>query len=517
LSRGAARALAILVALAAPGCRREPLPEAEAIFTNARLATRGGGAAAASAGDPGRAAGPGVSIAVAGGRILAVGDAASVNRHRGARTAGADLGGDIVVAGFEDALARPLESGERLLNDASGGTVFLDLSAAETEEDAVQRVRQRARALGPGAWILGGGWDDRRWVVPRPPDARLLSDIVQSNPAFLVRYDSGSAWVNFKALDAAGLDKRVAVPIAGAGCAAILRRAPALSPEERRGAIEASLLRSVSAGVTAVQAVASTGRLGLEDRQAPATAALEPWRDLARRNRLPLRVSLLVPAPSAAAEAIVSSGPESFPGTGRLEIRALLLDAGGGEPAGGEAAHAGAATVDGAAWARRGAAAGFDIVVTARGGGVETARAWLAEARRARAETKARVVLDAKADLTEAMVAALAAEKIDVVVVAAADDAAAAGALAERLHAAHLTVLAGTGADGAPPAALLRFAAGPWGSTLAAGGPADFQVLPAASGSPPVDPSSTPGLVPLAVRVGGIETFRRGTAARPPG
>jgi predicted amidohydrolase YtcJ len=491
----------VLCALAAAGCGRERPPEADLILANARPA-----AWATGAGLPAAATGHAVSIAVAGGRILAIGDAAVVDRHRGERTAGADLGGAIVVAGMQDGLARPLEAGERLLNDAAGGTLFLDLSDSETEEDAVQRVRLRARALGPAVWILGSGWDERRWVVPRPPDARLLSDIVQYNPVFLVRSDGGSAWVNLKALDAAGLG-RVTVPITGADCASVLRRAPALGADERRAAIEAALHQSVAAGVVAVRAVASTGRLGLEDRPAPADAVLGPWRDLARRGRLPVRVSLLVPAPSAAAEAVVAGGPETYPDGGRLEIRGLLLDAAGG----------GAATADGAAWARRGAAAGFDIVVTTTAREIETARAWLAEARRARAESKGHLVIGAEPGLGEATIAAMAGEGAEVTIVADDTRAAAAAALAERLRAAGVAVQAGTGSGGAPPAALRRFAAGPWTSSLAAGGLADFLVLPAAGESLPADPGAAAALEPLAVRVGGIETFRRGAAARPRG
>ena len=495
----AAGALAIVLAGAAAGCGSEPAPEADLILRNARLAPRDAKEAV-----PG--GGAGASIALAGGRILAVGDEATVARHRGSRTTVADLGDALVVPGLEDALARPLESGERWLNDAGGGTIFLDLTAAETEEDAVQRVRQRARALGPGVWILGSGWDPGRWVVARPPDARLLSDIVPYNPVFLVRRGGASAWVNRKALDAAGLGP-IPVPVAGADCFAILRRAPALTADERRAAIETALGRSVAAGVVAVRAVASTGRLGLEDRAAAPGSVLDTWRDLARHGRLPVRVALLVPAPSAAAEALVAAGPESHPGSGRLEIRTLLLDANGIDPAQGDAA-----------WARRGAAAGFDIAVTALDTtGIDTALAWLAEARRARAATGVHLVLGAGFAFADLAIDALVGTGVEVVIEAAPADVDAAAALAGALRRAGIVVAAGTGADGPLPAAMRRHVAGPWTSTLAAGGPADFLVLPGDTGSFSSDPDRAAPLAPLAVRVGGVEVYRRGSAARPPG
>jgi len=533
----AAGALALALAGAAIGCGREPAPEADLIFRNVRLALpeadKAMGAAGAGTESSGGAT---ASIAVAGGRILAIGDGASVARHRGGHTGEVDLAGALVAPGFEDALARPLESGERWLNEAGGGTLFLDLSEAETEEDAVQRVRQRARVLDPGVWILGAGWDERRWVVARPPDARLLSDIVQNNPVFLVRRGGASAWVNHKALDIAGLGS-VAVPVKGADCAVILRRAPALTMDERRAAIEVALGRSVAAGVIAVRAVASTGRLGVEDRTASPGAVLDPWRDLARRGRLPVRVSLLVPAPSAAAEALVAAGPESYPGGGRLEIRTLILDA----AAGGPVSTAGAAVArgavagkgvvagrgaesateiegDGAAWARRGAAAGLDIVVTARDTTeIDTALAWLAEARRARAATVGHLVLAAGFAFADLAIDALVGAGVEVVIEASPADVAPAAALAGELRRAGIAVAVGTGADGALPEALRRHAAGPWTTALTPGGPADFLIFRGNTGSLPPDPDHAGPLLPLAVRIGGIEVYRSGSAARPPG
>ena len=326
-----AAGLVVAAALAAVACRSVPPEQADLVF-------RGGVVRPLADGPPADA------LALLGGRVLAVGSERSVLRHRGPDTRVIDLAGAAVVPGFGDARARPMARGESLMNDAAGGALYLDLRDAESEEDIVQRVRARSRALGPGEWILGAGWDESRWVSAHPPDKRLISDIVASNPALLVHAGGDPVWVNARALDAAGIDARTPDPPGGriarervGGAPAgllwgravdlVLKRVPRPSPEDRATAALLGLREEAALGVTMVSAVATGGRLGLEDFGAGAAEMLGTWRDLAGRGRLPIRLSLLVPAPSAAAEALVTAGPEIGLGNGRLDIATIVLDA----------------------------------------------------------------------------------------------------------------------------------------------------------------------------------------------
>ncbi|HYV85248.1 MAG TPA: amidohydrolase family protein [Patescibacteria group bacterium] len=354
-------AAAVAAALSASSaCRSTPPEAAEIILT--------GGAIRPHPDEP-----PAGALAIRGGRVLSIGDEGSVLRHRGPATRLIDLAGAVVIPGLGDARARPIVLGETLLNDAAGGASFLDLGDAQSEEDIVQRVRARSRVTGPGEWILGAGWNESRWVAAHPPDKRLLSDIVGSNPALLVHADGDPVWVNAKALDAAGIDGRTPDPpggriarerIGGAptgvlwGRAAelVLRHVPRPSLEDREAAILQGLKGDAALGVTVASVIATGGRLGIEDRSAPPEDVLGPWRDLAGRGRLPLRVSLLVPAPSAAAEALLTGGPEIGLGNGRLDIAALMFDA---PPEGGRA--------DLEAMLRRARARGLGVAIAARG------------------------------------------------------------------------------------------------------------------------------------------------------
>src|SRR6267154_1368986 len=264
---------------------------------------------------------------VSRGLIIEVGDDAQVRRHRGSTTPVVDLQGKTVIPGFCDAHVHLLGVGEALMNDASGGSLYLDLNDSESEEDVVQRVRVRARGLEPGAWVLGRGWNQERWTRRALPDKRLLSDIVQSNPVFLVRSDAHAVWVNKRALDLAGINARTPDPPGGRilrmprsgepsgilldrAWEPVLRLLPRPAPEERTAGLLLALGAFASRGVTFVQSAGSFNHLGLLDLGAKGDEEAETFRALALGGRLPVRVSLMIPGPSEAAEALLQRGPE---------------------------------------------------------------------------------------------------------------------------------------------------------------------------------------------------------------
>jgi hypothetical protein len=329
--------LAVLVFVLLPassGCFRSRVARAGLILTNGILYTAAGPEKPASA------------IAVRQGRILAVGDAAAVLRHRGPDTMVVDLKGATVIPGLIDAQVSLLGVGETLLNESTGGAFYLDLAETESEEDAVQRVRARARGLPPGEWILGKDWNQDRWVEKSLPDKRLLSDIVQNNPVFLLRSDGHTAWVNKRALDLAGISSRTPDPPGGRivrvsrggeptgilmdrAWEGVLHHIPALAPEDRTRAVVLALQRFAALGHTMVVSVGTTARLGLPDLLSAGDGEAEPFRTLAEAGKLPIRVSLMIPGPSEAAEALLRRGPEAGLGDGHLDIRAIILCADG--------------------------------------------------------------------------------------------------------------------------------------------------------------------------------------------
>ncbi len=339
---------------------------------------------------------PAEAIAISRGRIIEVGDDAQVRRHRGSTTPVVDLQGKTMIPGFCDAHVHLLGVGEALMNDASGGSLYLDLNDSESEEDVVQRVRVRARGLEPGAWVLARGWNQERWTRRALPDKRLLSDIVQSNPVFLVRSDAHAVWVNKRALDLAGINARTPDPPGGRilrmprsgepsgilldrAWEPVLRLLPRPAPEERTAGLLLALGAFASRGVTFVQSAGSFNHLGLLDLGAKGDEEAETFRALALGGRLPVRVSLMIPGPSEAAEALLQRGPEIGLAEERLDIRAIKLFADGAlgsrgaallQPYADEPGSSGLLRMDRqeiARWATRGLRRGVQIAVHAIG------------------------------------------------------------------------------------------------------------------------------------------------------
>ncbi len=336
------------------------------------------------------------AIAVRQGRLLTVGNDADVLVHRGQRTPVVDLQGRTVIPGLIDAHVHLLGVGEALINDATGESLYLDLSAAESEEEVVQRVRQRARGLAAGEWVLGRAWNQELWTSRRLPDKRLLSDIVQTNPVFLVRADAHAVWVNRRALDLAGINARTPDPPGGRilrvlrsgepsgilldrAWETVLHRIPRPSREETTAAILQALQRFAAMGCTFVQSAGSLNHLGLLDLAARGDEEADLFRSLALAGRLPIRVSVMIPGPSEAAEALLQRGPEIGVGEDRLDIRAIKLFADGAlgshgaallQPYADDAATTGILRMNEdeiAAWASRGLRRGIQIAVHAIG------------------------------------------------------------------------------------------------------------------------------------------------------
>ena len=303
-------------ALAPLGCGGQPPLEADLILTGGAIETGAGRVEA---------------LAVREGVVLAAGSEGAIDRHRGPKTIGIELKGETVLPGLAVPIADPLLVGERLLNEARGGELYLDLADAESEEDIVQRARARARAAGPGEWIFGRDWDETRWVAKHTPDKRVLSDIVANHPVFLLRAGGDAAWVNQQALGRAGLQGDGL--LSGSAVAAALRKAPPFTVEEKQRAILAALDQAAALGVTEMRAIASGSRFGVRDPEAGEEPVLGAWRGLARSGRLPIRVTLLVSAPGAPAEAILARNPAAGTVAADLLDGAILLDPPSGDAA----------------------------------------------------------------------------------------------------------------------------------------------------------------------------------------
>jgi predicted amidohydrolase YtcJ len=146
------------------------------------------------------------AVAVADGRIVAVGTDAEVSGLIGPGTSVVDLRGRMVLPGFQDAHVH-----------ASGGgleRLRCDLSQAHSLDDYLATVRAYAERHPGAAWITGGGWsmDVFPGGIPGKED---LDRVVPGRPVYLANRDHHAAWVNSRALALAGIGATTPDPVDG--------------------------------------------------------------------------------------------------------------------------------------------------------------------------------------------------------------------------------------------------------------------------------------------------------------
>jgi predicted amidohydrolase YtcJ len=136
------------------------------------------------------------AVAVADGRVAAVGSAVDVAQLAGPATRVVDVEGGMVLPAFQDAHCH--------LGSAGYARTLCDLHESRGVDEHLQRVRDYARAHAERPWIVGGGWlssDFPGGIATR----QELDAVIPDRPAVLTTSDVHGAWVNTRALEAAGI------------------------------------------------------------------------------------------------------------------------------------------------------------------------------------------------------------------------------------------------------------------------------------------------------------------------
>lgn len=193
-------------------------------------------------------------------RVLAIGSSEDMLSLVGPKATHIDLGGRLVIPGFQDAHVHLCSHGLTLQR--------LDLNGALSLEVALERVRARAdaRRLAASEWILGRGWNHNLWPNAVQPTRHDLDRVAALNPVALWSKDGHAMWANSGALCTAGIDAttpdppggRVLRDAAGEPIGILLERAQELvsrclpdpAPSEMLAAARASLAEAARLGVT---------------------------------------------------------------------------------------------------------------------------------------------------------------------------------------------------------------------------------------------------------------------------
>ncbi|HWD03967.1 MAG TPA: amidohydrolase [Amycolatopsis sp.] len=143
------------------------------------------------------------AVAVADGKIAAVGGHRAVEPFLRAADEVVDLRGGLLLPGFGDAHVHPVMGGlERIRCDLTGAT---------TADAYARTIGDYARAHPESGWILGGGWAMEAFPGGRP-HRDALDAVVGDRPALLPNRDHHSSWVSTAALARAGVDRHTPDP-----------------------------------------------------------------------------------------------------------------------------------------------------------------------------------------------------------------------------------------------------------------------------------------------------------------
>jgi predicted amidohydrolase YtcJ len=245
---------------------------------------------------PGAPSASAQALALGGGEILAMGADQAVLPLAAAGTEKIDLGGRLVLPGFIDTHIHFYEWALK-----RQGVRLDDIDRLET---LLGRLGTAARGRAEGQWILGQGWNETDWAVPRMPTRDLLDPVAPRNPVLLWRCDLHLAAANSAALALAGIDARTPDPPQGR-----IERDASGAPTGILRELAINLVRDavappdtdqvLTAFQEATQALHRRGVTGIHDVRLMAdkdgARALSAFQNLDREGRLGLRTWVTLP------------------------------------------------------------------------------------------------------------------------------------------------------------------------------------------------------------------------------
>jgi predicted amidohydrolase YtcJ len=227
------------------------------------------------------------AVACLGSRIVGVGSNADIRKWIGPGTQVIDLGGKLVLPGFNDAHVHFVDGG--------GNLASVQLRDTKSEAQFRERLAEFAARLPAGRWITGGDWDHENWTPARLPTRQLIDEASAGHPVFVERLDGHMALANSQALKMAGITRDTPDPPGGtivrdaageptgvlkdAAMGAVDRVMPAVSGEQIADAVRAAMRYAAEHGVTSVQDMSAS------------PAILRVYQELLARGELTVRIA----------------------------------------------------------------------------------------------------------------------------------------------------------------------------------------------------------------------------------
>lgn len=243
------------------------------------------------------------ALAVADGKVLAVGTNSEIDRLRDRDTTVIDLVGRFAMPGFNDAHVH--------LGNAALRTLNVDLSGTTSLEELKERLRTALPGRSKGDWVYGRGWDESKWADARIPHRADLDSVTTEHALFLERADGHSSVLNSLALERAGIGPYTPDPAGGVierdaegqptgwlkekAADKVFAMIPEPTPDQWRDGFLRAMRHALENGVTSVQ----DDTLRSPGQGETAVTALKQLRE---KQALPLRITVWLPFEAPLAE-----------------------------------------------------------------------------------------------------------------------------------------------------------------------------------------------------------------------
>ncbi|MCC2617882.1 amidohydrolase [Aestuariibacter halophilus] len=229
-----------------------------------------------------------------------------------------DLAGKTMLPGLIDAHGHLLGLGDTLLK--------VDVRDQTSAERAAQQVQAYAQGHPQLRWIVGRGWNQVLWPGKQFPTAAQLDEYVSDRPVFLERVDGHAAWLNSKALTAAGINKDSVSPPGGK-----IEKGPDGEPtgiliDNAMNLVTPLLPKAdddyLSASLEAAgEHLLSVGITSMHDAGIPANV-YNFYQQQATQQRMPVRVYAMLAATEPTLLTLLQKGPV-YSDDGMLSIRSV--------------------------------------------------------------------------------------------------------------------------------------------------------------------------------------------------
>lgn len=202
--------------------------------------------------------------------------------------------GKTLLPGLIDAHGHILSYGKSLMSANLNGTDSLKAAVEATASYAAKNPELE--------WIMGRGWNQELWPSKSFPNAAALDKLFPNTPVYLSRVDGHAAWVNSKAMALAGINNNTSSPsggeimkdASGNPTGIFIDNAMSLFDKYTKLQSKSQQQRLVA---KAMEELASYGITSVHDAGIDEDN-LQVFEQLAKENKLPIRVNAMLNVPS---------------------------------------------------------------------------------------------------------------------------------------------------------------------------------------------------------------------------